>query len=93
MSRVLCETWDSTAHPAWGFGNATTGKGTTSVVPLRRQKIYSRSALLTLSGKQPTETFSLVRPVPSMDCPIATLGTRLTSSGRGKDNYTRDPRI
>src|SRR5438874_340907 len=29
----LCETWDSTTASLYGFGSATPGKGTTSVVP------------------------------------------------------------
>src|ERR1700678_1792312 len=33
MSRVFCETWDSTAHPPKDLESATPGKGATSVVP------------------------------------------------------------
>jgi hypothetical protein len=53
MSRVLCETWDSTAHPSEDLGSATAGKGTTSVAPQARKRGNRRADCRKMTHAQP----------------------------------------
>jgi|HubBroStandDraft_6_1064221.scaffolds.fasta_scaffold19161_3 hypothetical protein len=63
MSRVFCETWDSTASILLRIlGSATTGKGTTSVVPqasakprttVEERRFSAASSALRPTGLQP----------------------------------------